>query len=92
MASVAISMRRRGMIRLARRKFDLRLAVFGSMVLLHLPVKGAAAQERIVFLLLQATWCIEAFFVTRSHVTGNRLAFRFGLCALNSDDIPGHGG
>ena len=64
--------------------------VFRFHDLLHLPMKSTSAQERIVLFLFQPTRCIEAFFITRSHVTRNW--FTFGLClrALNSNDVPRH--
>src|SRR6476661_8449311 len=89
MASVAISMRRRGITRLARRKFDLRLAFFGSIYLLHLPMKSASAQKRIVLLLFQPPRCVQAFFVARADVTGNRFTLRLRLRAFKSDDSRG---
>jgi hypothetical protein len=58
--------------------------------LLHLPMKGSSPEKRVVLFLLQATRCIEAFFVARAHVTGNRLAFRLRLRAFKSDDFPRH--
>jgi hypothetical protein len=64
--------------------------IFRFHYLFHLPMKGAAPQERIVFLLLQPAWRIRAFFVTRRNVTRSRLAFRFRLGALKSNDFPGH--
>jgi hypothetical protein len=45
------------------------LGIFRFHYLLHLPMKGAPAQKRIVFFLLQPARCIEAFFVTGAHVT-----------------------
>jgi len=90
MASVAISIRRRGIIRFARRKFDLRLAFFGSMNLFYLPMESASLEERIVLFLFQASRRIEALFVTRGDVTRSWFAFRFRLRALNRDDIPRH--
>jgi hypothetical protein len=50
--------------------------------LLHLPMKGASAQKRIVLFLLQTARCIQAFFVARADVTGNRFTFRLRLRAL----------
>jgi hypothetical protein len=64
--------------------------VFGFHYLFHLPMKSAALQERIVFLLLQSTWRVQALFVTRGNITRSRLAFRFRLRALNGNDIPRH--
>jgi hypothetical protein len=58
--------------------------------LLHLPMKGASAQKRIVLFLLQPARCIEAFFVARADVAGNRFTFRLRLRALKSDDFPRH--
>jgi hypothetical protein len=58
--------------------------------LLHLPMKGASAQKRIVLFLLQPARCIQAFFVARADVTGNRFTFRLRFRALKSDDFPWH--
>ena len=66
--------------------------VFRFHRLLDLPMQGAAAQERIVFLFLQAAGCVGAFFVTRADVTGDRLTFRFRFRALESDNVPWHDG
>ena len=63
---------------------------FGFHYLFHLPMKSVALQERIVFLLFQTTWRVEAFFVTGGDVTRSRFAFRFRLRALNCNDIPRH--
>jgi hypothetical protein len=64
--------------------------VFGFHYLFHLPMKGAALQERIVFFLFQSTWRVEALFVTRGDITRSRFAFSLRLRALNSNDIPRH--
>jgi hypothetical protein len=63
---------------------------FGFHYLFHLPMKGTAFQERIVFFLFQSTWRVEALFVTRGDITRSRFAFRFRLRTLNSNDIPRH--
>ena len=68
-------------------------SAFGSFrfhYLLNLSMKGASAQKRIVFFLLQAAGCIEALFVTRADVTGCWFPFRFRLRALKSNDFPRH--
>jgi hypothetical protein len=64
--------------------------VFRFHYLLHLPMKGASAQKRIVLFLLQPARCIQAFFVARADVTGNRFTFRLRFRALKSDDFPRH--
>jgi hypothetical protein len=64
--------------------------VFWFHRLLDLPMQGAAAQERIVFLFLQAAGGVGAFFVTRADVTGDRLTFRLRFRALESDNVPWH--
>jgi hypothetical protein len=64
--------------------------VFRFHCLLDLPMKGASAQKRIVLFLLQSARCIQAFFVARADVTGNRFTFRLRLRALKSDDFPRH--
>jgi len=66
--------------------------VFRFHRLLDLPMQRAAAQERIVFLFLQAAGRVGAFFVTRADVTGDRFTFRFRLCALESNYVPWHDG
>jgi hypothetical protein len=58
--------------------------------LLHLPMKSASAQERIVLFLLKSARCVEAFFVAGADVTGNRFTFRLRLRALKSNDFPWH--
>jgi hypothetical protein len=63
---------------------------FGFHYLFHLPMKSAALQERIVFLLFQTTWRVKALFVTRGDITRSRFAFRFRFRALNCNDIPRH--
>jgi hypothetical protein len=63
---------------------------FGFHYLFHLPMKGAALEERIVFFLFQSTWRVEALFVTRGDIARSRFAFRLRLRALNSNDIPRH--
>jgi hypothetical protein len=64
--------------------------VFRFHCLLDLPMQRAAAQERIVFLFLQAAGRVGAFFVTRADVTGDGLTCRFRFCALESNDVPWH--
>jgi hypothetical protein len=64
--------------------------VFRFHYLLHLPMKGAPAQKGIVLFLLQTPRCIEAFFVARADVAGNRFTFRLRLRALKSNDFPWH--
>ena len=58
--------------------------------LLHLPMQGASAQERIVLLLFQPARCVGAFLVTSANVTRNWFAFRSRLRALKGNDFPRH--
>jgi hypothetical protein len=57
---------------LARRKFDRRLAVFGSMVLFYFTMQGMASEVGIIFFLFQSAWRIGAFFIAGGDVTGDR--------------------
>src|SRR5882672_5924604 len=84
-----MSIRRRGMVRLARRKAERRLAVFGCM-LLGLPVERVPLHERIILFLFEPVRRPRAFFVSRRHVTRNRCAGRFRFGAFERDDFLGH--
>jgi hypothetical protein len=53
-------------------------------------MQRVAPEERIVFLLFQATRGIEAFFIARGDIAGDRLAFGSGLGALEDNDVSGH--
>ena len=53
-------------------------------------MKRAAIEERIEFLLLKTTWCIEAFLVTGAGVAGGRLAFGLGLSAFQNNNVAWH--
>src|SRR6187399_1892708 len=87
-----MSMRRRGMVRLARRKAERRLAVFGCMIwgLTSFAMQRVLLHERVVFLLLQPIRRAWALLVPRAHVTGSRHAGSFGLRAFERDDFLGH--
>src|ERR1044072_479273 len=85
-----MSIRRRGMARLARRNAERRLAVFGCIRLLSLAVKRVLAQMRIVFLFLESALGARTFLVPRGHVTRNRLAQRFRFGALEGDNFLRH--
>src|SRR6267378_5984243 len=87
---MAISIRRRGIARLARRKFDRRLAVFGSMMLFYFPMQGVASEVRIIFFLFQPARGIEAFFIASGDITGDRFTLGSGLGALEDNDVSGH--
>jgi hypothetical protein len=87
---MAISMRRRGIARFARRKFDRRLAVFGSIVLLYFTMQRVASEEGIIFFLFQPAWGIGAFLIAGGDITGDRLTLGFGLGALEDNDVSGH--
>src|SRR5450432_1297111 len=82
-------MRRRGIVRLARRKAERRLAVFGC-ILSGLPVECVPLHERIVFFLFQPIRRPRAFLVAGRHITRSRHAggLRFG--AFESNDFLGH--
>src|ERR1700741_683034 len=86
---MAMSILRRGMARLARRKAERRLAVFGCM-LLRLPVQRVPSQKRVVLLLFQSIRCARTLPVPRRHVTRNWLAQRFGLGAFQCDNFLRH--
>ena len=60
--------------------------------LLHLPMKGMSAKEGIIFLLLKPAGGIEALLIAGRHVTRGRFAFRLGLRAFYSDNVPRHDG
>src|SRR5271170_7040170 len=83
-------MRRRGIERFALRNAERRLAVFGSMSLLGLPVQRVALQEWVVFLFFQTVWRVRAFLVPRRDVTRRGFALGFRLGAFECDDIAGH--
>jgi len=48
------------------------------------------SQERIVFLFLQTIGGARAFFVSRGHVTGDRLTQSFGFGAFQRNNFLGH--
>src|SRR5947207_6609078 len=89
-ASAAISMRRRGMVRLARRKAERRLAVFGCMRLASLAMKRMLFQKRVVFFLFQPVRRTRTLLVSRRHVTRNRFAQSFSLGAFQCDNFLRH--
>src|ERR1700679_2165426 len=95
-----MSMRRRGIERLARRNAERRFGVFGSMILavidiegflFDFAVQGVPAEERIVLLLLEAVGGVRALFIARGGVPGRGLPLGLGLGALDRDDVSGHG-
>src|SRR5205807_5750128 len=83
-------MRRRGMVRLARRKAERRLAVLGCMRSAGLAMKRMFFQKRIVFLLFQPVRRAWALLVSRGHVTRNRFAQSFSLSAFQCDNLLRH--
>src|ERR1700738_564178 len=89
-ASMAISIRRRGMARFARRKFDRRLAVFGSIILLYFAMQCMAPQERVVFFLFEPSWGVQALFVTGGDIARNRFSLGLGLGAFQDNDVSRH--
>src|SRR5207248_9641723 len=78
------------MLRLARRKAERRLAVFGCIRSTDLPVKGMFFQKRIVFFLLQPVWRPGALLVPARHVARRRFTQRFCLGAFQCDDFLRH--
>src|SRR5438477_7692939 len=72
-----MSIRRRGMARLARRNAERRLAVLGCIRLFGFAVKRVLAQKWVVFLFLEPVWGARTFLVPRGHVTRNRFASAF---------------
>src|SRR6266567_1368622 len=83
-------MRRRGMVRLARRKAERRLAVFGCMRSAGLAVKRMFFQKRVVFFLFQPVRCARALLVSRRHVTRNGFTQSFSLGAFQCDNFLRH--
>src|SRR5438034_5838514 len=78
---MAMSIRRRGMVRFARRNAERRLGVLGCIgSLLRFAMERMPLQEWIVLLFLEPIGRTRAFLVSRSHVARSRLAesFRFG--------------
>src|SRR2546421_8866121 len=85
-----ISIRRRGMARLARRNAERRLAVLGCIRLFGFAMKRVLSQKRIVFLFLEPVPRARAFLVSLAHVTRNRFAERFRFGAFEGDNFLGH--
>src|SRR5436190_9039646 len=86
-----MSIRRRGMARLARRKAERRLAVFGCIdKLLRFAVESVAAQKWIVFFLLETVRCARAFLVSLGHIARHRFAECFRLGALENNNFLRH--
>ena len=83
-------MRRRGMLRLARRKAERRLAVFGCIRSADLPVQSVFFQKRIVFFLFQPVWRARALLVSGRHVARRWFTQRFRLGAFQCDDFLRH--
>src|SRR6267143_495579 len=85
-----MSIRRRGMARLARRKADRRLAVLGCIRLFGFAMKRVFPQERIVFLFLEPIRRARTFLFPRGHVTRDRFVERFRFGAFAGDNCLGH--
>lgn len=83
-------MRRRGIVRFARRKAERRLAVFGCTNLTGFAVKSVPLQKGIIFLFFETVWRTRALFVSRAHITRDGLAEAFGFSAFESDDFLRH--
>ena len=78
------------MVRLARRKAERRLAVFGCIRSADLPVKSMFFQKRIVFFLFQPVWRPGALLVPGRHVARGWFTQRFGLGAFKRNDFLRH--
>src|SRR5215471_4815428 len=88
---MAMSIRRRGMGRFARRNAERRFGVFGCITgLFGLAMQCAPPQKRIVFFLLQSVRRARTFLVTSRHVTRRRLSKRLSLRAFKSDNLLRH--
>jgi hypothetical protein len=86
-----MSIRRRGMVRFARRNAERRLGVLGCTgSLLRFPMETMPLQEWIVFLFLEPIGRARALLVSRGHVTRRRLAERFRLGAFQSNNLLRH--
>ena len=86
-----MSIRRRGMVRFARRNAERRLGVLGCTgSLLCFPMESMPLQEWIVFLFLKPIGRARAFLVSRGHVTRRRLVERFRLGAFQSNNFLRH--
>src|ERR1700693_5384551 len=85
-----MSIRRRGMARLARRNAERRLAVFGCIRLFGCAMKRVFPQKWIVFLFLEPVRRARTLFVPRGHVTRSRFAQRFRFGALEGDNFLSH--
>lgn len=86
-----MSIRRRGMVRFARRNAERRLGVLGCTgSLLCFPMETMPLQEWIVFLFLEAIGRARAFLVSRGHVTRRRLVERFRLSTFQSNNFLCH--
>src|SRR5882724_4205095 len=83
-----MSIRRRGMVRFARRNSERRFGVLGCTgSLLCFPMESMPLQEWIVFLFLEPIGCARPFLVSRGHVTRRRLVERFRLGAFQSNNF-----
>src|SRR5205085_5892157 len=85
-----MSIRRRGMARLARRKAERRLAVLGCIRLFSFAVKRVFPQKRIVFLFLEPVRRLRTLLVPLGHVTRDRFSERFRFGAFEGDNFLGH--
>ena len=94
MASTLMSMRRRGIMRLARRKAERRLGVLGSMESgsAGFPMERVTLQERVVFFLFQPVRRVGTFFIARGGVARWWFAFGFCLGAFQRDNFLWHDG
>src|SRR6266496_119219 len=88
---MAMSIRRRGMVRFARRNAERRLGVLGCIrSLFRFAMKSMPLQEWIVFLFLEPIRRARTFLVSRGHVTRRRLAERLGLGAFEDNNFLRH--
>src|SRR4051812_42102372 len=85
-----MSMRRRGIVRLALRKLVRRCGVLGCIKLLGFAMERVALQIRVVFLLFEPVRCVRALFVARRDIARDGFAFGFCLRAFEDDKIAAH--
>src|SRR5215212_8245284 len=86
-----MSMRRRGMVRLARRKAERRLAVFGCMKkLAGFAMQGMPFHERVILFFLEPIRRARALLISRAHVARSGHAGGLRFRAFQGDDFLCH--
>src|SRR5438067_13908118 len=85
---MAMSIRRRGMARFARRKAERRLAVLGPIILFPGATCAVLRTDCISF--SKPIRCARAFLVPRGHITRGRLTQGFGLGAFQRYNFLSH--